>query len=76
MALIQSADAAVGFFADRFVRQDIPGAADHVTQAVAAKCVHAQEKYVGKKDDRADADAKMLFAVRTYKPEPSPGVIA
>ena len=73
---VQCADAAVGFFADGFVGQNVPRTADEVAEAVAAQSVKAETKYICGQHDRADADAEMLFAVRSGEPHRVPRVVS
>ena len=76
MPLIERADAAVGFFTDGFVGQDIPCTADEMAEAVAAQGVKTEAKYVRGQHDRAYANAEMLFAVRSGEPHRVPRVVS
>ena len=68
MPFVQPADASIGLLPDRFIGQNVIHAADQMPQAVAAERVCSEANDVCRENDRADAEAQMLLAVRTYEP--------
>ena len=48
-----------------------------MSEGVAAECVAAQQIYIDREHDRADADSEWTFARhRIDKPQPFPNVVA